>query len=169
MTTLKARFLHWARTLSHAKLALMAWILDVCSCLYFPQWWQARNSSDNFMRLSLKANGLSYEEATPEFIAEFTGMIDLTISGMLLALIITNTIFYLGYARQKKWSVGYVRAFVMSAAVLSPLMLLEGFVVGGIWEVINVLVTLSYPVLAVVVYLQKKAAATSPGAGSPGR
>lgn len=145
-----------ARAVSFAKIALIAWVLDVLSCLYFIRWFEASGKLHQTVVNAFRIQGIDLVRHDPNFLLEMEGMIGLIISGLLLALIVTNTIFYWGYSKAKRWSINYVTGFIVTAAFLGFTMLFEGFPVGGLWEVANIVGIFGYPVLGFVAWVKKK-------------
>jgi len=159
----------WARTLNLKHVALVAWILDVLSCLYMMRWWEVKNMNGRMLNMSLQMARIRGQHIPDGMEAEFGHMAQLLLSGMLLALVITNTIFYTGYAYQKRWAIPYVTAYLISAGVVGLTFLLEGFPVGGAWELVNIIGIPTYFVLGFVAWTLKRDAKLNPGGGSPAR
>ncbi len=133
--------------------AFSAWVLDILSCLYMVKWWQAKRPGEAMLQLAAAANQL--ETIPEELRAEMLGLSEMLFAGMLWALIITNTIFYLGYAFRRRWAAPYVTGYILTAAAFGGIMLFEGFPVGGAWELVNVLGLPLYVALGTVAWARK--------------
>lgn len=117
------------------------------------KWWQAKALGERFLQAALMANGI--DDFPAELRTEFLGMVELIFAGMMLALIITNTIFYAGYSYRKRWAIPYVTGYLLTAALFGVLMLMEGFAVGGAWELVNILGTPAYFLLGFLAWARK--------------
>lgn len=155
-TPLKVTALNWANKLTLPRLSFVAWVLDVFSCLYMVRWWQAKQLTSKLLTTALMVNGLSPQDAPPEFESEFHGLTQLLFGGMLLGLIITNAVFYFGFSRKKKWAVPYVTGYLISAGLLGFTFFFEGFPVGGLWELVNIIGTPLYLALGIMAWGVKK-------------
>lgn len=162
-TPLKIKALTWANKVTLGRLALIAWSLDVFSCLYMVRWWQAKELTSKLLSTALLVNGLSPNNVPPDFISEFHGLTQLLFGGMLLALVITNAIFYFGFSRRKKWAIPYVTGYLISAGIVGITFFFEGFPVGGAWELVNILGTPLYLVLGFMAWGVKKELSQSIG------
>jgi len=147
------RIRSWSLFPTLRAVAFSAWILDIMSCLYMVKWWQAKNPGESILQLAATANQL--ETIPDEMRAEMLGMSEMLFAGMLWALIINNSIFYLGYAFGKRWAVPYVTGYVLTAAAFGAIMLFEGFPVGGAWELVNILGLPAYVLLGAIAWARK--------------
>lgn len=165
--TFKQKAQDWARTLNIRWIAFAAWLLDVLSCLYMVRWWQAKDLGTRMMYLSMKLNQINPADVPAEAKTEFMGMAELLFAALLFALIITNTVFYIGYGFRKKWSIPYVTGYLITAAFIGISFLFEGFPVGGAWELVNLLGVPAYFVLGFVAWTLKRD--LSPAGENPAR
>ena len=151
--------LAWARSFPLDRtvhtLAVLAWIQDVLSCFYLVKWVEAKSMSETIFLMALKINQISPEEASAELQSEIGSMVGILFSGILLGLIVTNTIFYLGYARKKKWAVPYMTASVVTAGLFGITFWFEGFPVGGLWELVNIVGAPVYLIIGFFAYARK--------------
>ena len=154
--TIKEKAQIWARTVNLKHVALAAWILDVLSCLYMVRWWETKNLSQRIMSMSMQINNISPEDVAPEFQTEFLGLAAMVFAGLILALVITNTIFYTGYAYKKRWAVTYVTGYLVTAGIVGLTFLFEGFPVGGAWELVNIVGIPLYFVLGFIAWTIKR-------------
>jgi hypothetical protein len=154
---MKHRLKHWAQSLpldsTLKRIAVSAWVLDVLSCFYMVKWWQAKNLGERVLQKTLMVNGI--DEFPAELRSEVLGMTEMLFAGLILALILTNSIFYAGYGYRKRWAAPYVTAYLVGAAIFGIFMLLEGFPVGGAWELVNILGTPAYFVLGFIAWARK--------------
>lgn len=136
------------------KVAAMAWLMDLLSCLYLREWFNHQGLADKALRMAL-ATGTTLGNDHGLMLEEFQGLAQTAFAGILFALIITNTIFYLGYALRQRFAISYVTGYLISAALFSFLMLFEGFPVGGAWELVNILGIPAYTALGFMAWARR--------------
>ncbi len=153
------RLLAWARALPLSRVCLVVgvagFVLDVLSCAYMAQWWQAKRLGEQVLTASLLAQGTSVADIGPEAALDFLQMAQLTFEGMLLALVLVNGAFYTAFAFRKGWAVRYVTGYLLTAAVFGITLLFEGFPVGGAWELVNLLGIPLYGLIGLVAWSRK--------------
>lgn len=156
---MKTKVLNWARSTpldpTVRWLAIAAWLQDVLSCLYLVKWWEHKQLGSSLMLMAFKVNKIDIENVPYDFQTDFLSFTAILFAGFLLALVITNTVFYVAYAKKKRWAIPYVTGYVVTAGILGLSFWFEGFPVGGAWELINIVGAPVYLVMGLVAWARK--------------
>ncbi|MBY0515803.1 MAG: hypothetical protein K2P81_02765 [Bacteriovoracaceae bacterium] len=132
-----------------------ALILDLLNSVYFFKYWEKQALSQRLWSMALMLRGESWGHLDPAFQLELLGITDITLSLIIMAVVMVNSVFYLYLLFAKKWAYQYVISYTFSAAALCILTLFEGFPVGGLWEAINIFSIPSYLGLSLIIWSRK--------------
>jgi hypothetical protein len=157
---MKEKFLTWARSFEAKKLAqklsLAAFVLDILNAIYFVQYFKVQNLAERAWIMSLRLRGENWSDLDELLRLELIGVANQTAGMMILTILIVNIFFYLYLSHHKHWAWQYVQSYAWGAVGLTLLTLMEGFPVGGAWEIINLSAIPCYSFLALMCWARKK-------------
>lgn len=156
---MKQKFLTWASSIESQKLALSlslsAAALDIINAAYFVKYFSVQNLSERAWSLALRMRGENWWGLDENLRQEFIGMANQSLGMMILAILMVNSFFYFYFSKRKLWAWQYVQSYAWGAVGLTLLTLLEGFPVGGAWEIINLSAIPCYTLLALMCWARK--------------
>ncbi len=156
---MKQKFLNWARSFESRRLAialsLSAGALDLLNAAYFVKYFSVQNLAEQAWSLALRMRGEDWWGLDENLRQELIGMANQSLGMVIVAILLVNSFFYLYLSRQKLWAWQYVQSYAWGAVGLTLLTLLEGFPVGGAWEIINLSSIPCYTLLALFCLARK--------------
>lgn len=157
---MKQKFLSWTSSLESQKLALAlslsAFALDVLNAAYFVKYFQVQNLSERAWSLALRMRGEDWWGLDENLRQELVGMANQSLGMVIVAILLVNSFFYVYLSKRKLWAWQYVQSYAWGAVGLTLITLLEGFPVGGAWEIINLSAIPCYTLLAMMCWARKR-------------
>ena len=129
-------------------IALVAFLIDVFSIIYFHLYWVGKNGSYLIWKMAFLLRGENFLELEASYQKELMTMVDMSVDTFLVAILIVNIFFYIYLQFYKRWAWQYVVGYLSSAAILTFFSALEGFPLGPLWGMANLISIIFYGLLA---------------------
>ena len=137
MQKIRDHFLKWRPRVFVIVTVFTLMVTDLLNCWYLKLYWEAKNYSSLFVRLSLARSGLGVGDFNPDTLKEMMGFLNNTFNFFLLIILVNNFFFYFFYLRKRLWAQSFVAFYTMTAGLFSLTLLFDTGGLGATWFTYN--------------------------------
>ncbi len=117
---------------------------DILQIVYAKYVWLSPQAFRHiFMRL-LVSGGINPSTLAQSDIAEGSGLIYITIWGLLYGFVLINSIFYFFFYKQKNWGISYTKFMVLTSLIITLFSFFSELTKLDIWSLFNLAQILIY-------------------------